>query len=439
MDHTASAPRAVPWKLTAATVVGNTIEFYDFTVYGTLTALVFNQLFFPAADPAVGTLLAFATFAVGFLSRPLGGAVFGHLGDRFGRKPMLMWSLGVMGGATFLMGLLPTYATAGVWAPIMLTVLRFCQGIGIGGEWGGAVSLMVENAPPRRRGWYGSLVQTGSALGIILSALTVTVLLAALSSEQLLSWGWRIPFLLSIVLVAVGVVVRLHIDESPEFQRLRATDRPARVPLWETLRSHPGTIGLAIGLYVAIAAFGFVVGVFVISYIVDQLGMPRSVAVSANLVGAFFYLAGILVAGRLSDRIGRLRAYLACGVLLVPTPFVLFALLDTRSVPIVFVACCLAQFVGGLPYGVQAALFCELFPARLRYTGISLGFQIATVLGGALAPTVASLLFAASGGNSSSIAAYLSALAVLMIACTLGVRRRFPARPAAPRLEEGVA
>jgi MHS family shikimate/dehydroshikimate transporter-like MFS transporter len=439
MDHSASSPRSVPWKLTAATVTGNTIEFYDFTVYGTLTALVFNQLFFPEADPAVGTLLAFATFAVGFLSRPLGGAVFGHLGDRFGRKPMLMWSLGVMGAATFLMGLLPTYATAGVWAPILLTVLRFCQGFGIGGEWGGAVSLMVENAPPRRRGWYGSLVQTGSALGIILSALTVTILLATLSTDQLLSWGWRIPFLLSIVLVAVGVVVRLQIDESPEFLLLRATDRPARAPLWETVRRHPGTIALAIGLYVAIAAFGFVVGVFVISYIVDQLDMPRSVAVNANLVGAFFYLAAILVAGRLSDRVGRLRAYLACGVLLVPTPFVLFALLDTRSVPMVFVACCLAQFVAGLPYGVQAALFCELFPARIRYTGISLGFQIATVLGGALAPTVASLLFAASGGSSASIAAYLSALAVLMVACTLGVRHRFTARVAAPRLEEGVA
>ncbi|WP_171055536.1 MULTISPECIES: MFS transporter [unclassified Nonomuraea] len=417
----ATAPRTVPWKLTAATIVGNTIEFYDFTIYGTLTALVFGRLFFPTSDPLAGTLLAFGTFAVGFVSRPLGGVLFGHLGDRLGRKPTLTWSLGVMGTATFLMGLLPTYADIGVWAPIMLTFLRFCQGLGIGGEWGGAVSLMVESAPPSRRGWYGSLVQTGSGFGIILSSLTLTTLLATLGTGDLLAWGWRIPFLVSVVLVGVGVVVRMQIQESPEFREVKAGERVERAPVWQTVRQHPRTIALAIGMYVAIAAFGFVIGVFVISYTVQELGLSRELAVAANLVNGVFYVIGILVAGALSDRIGRRRTYLLCGLLLIPAPFLYFALIDTRSIPLILAGSVFVGLVSGLPYGVQAALFCELFPARLRYSGISLGFQVATVLGGALAPTVASLLFA-TAGHSWAISAYIAGLAVIMVLCTLAVR-----------------
>ncbi|TDD16862.1 MFS transporter [Nonomuraea diastatica] len=418
---TGASTRAVPWKLTAATIVGNTIEFYDFTIYGTLTALVFGRLFFPTSDPLAGTLLAFGTFAVGFVSRPLGGVLFGHLGDRLGRKPTLTWSLGVMGTATFLMGLLPTYADIGVWAPILLTFLRFCQGLGIGGEWGGAVSLMVESAPPSRRGWYGSLVQTGSGFGIILSSLTLTTLLATLGTGELLAWGWRIPFLVSVVLVGVGVVVRLQIQESPEFREVKAEERVERAPVWQTVREHPRTIALAIGMYVAIAAFGFVIGVFVISYTVQELGLSRELAVTANLVNGVFYVIGILVAGALSDRIGKRRTYLLCGLLLIPAPFLYFALLDTRSIPLILAGSVFVGLVSGLPYGVQAALFCELFPARLRYSGISLGFQVATVLGGALAPTVASLLFAAAE-HSWAISAYIAGLAVIMVLCTLAVR-----------------
>ncbi|MEO3804582.1 MFS transporter [Nonomuraea sp. B1E8] len=413
--------RAVPWKLTAATIVGNTIEFYDFTIYGTLTALVFGRLFFPTSDPLAGTLLAFGTFAVGFVSRPLGGVLFGHLGDRLGRKPTLTWSLAVMGTATFLMGLLPTYADIGVWAPIMLTFLRFCQGLGIGGEWGGAVSLMVESAPPSRRGWYGSLVQTGSGFGIILSSLTLTTLLATLGTGELLAWGWRIPFLVSVVLVGVGVVVRMQIQESPEFHEVKAGKRVERAPVWQTVREHPRTIALAIGMYVAIAAFGFVIGVFVISYTVQELGLSRELAVTANLVNGVFYVIGILAAGALSDRIGKRRTYLLCGLLLIPAPFLYFALLDTRSIPLILAGSVFVGLVSGLPYGVQASLFCALFPARLRYSGISLGFQVATVLGGALAPTVASLLFAAAE-HSWAISAYIAGLAVVMVLCTLAVR-----------------
>jgi MHS family shikimate/dehydroshikimate transporter-like MFS transporter len=420
------------WKLSAATLIGNTIEVYDFNVYGTLTAIVFATLFFPSASPGVGILLAFVTYAVGFLSRPLGGIVFGHLGDKYGRRSMLMWSLCLMGGTTFCMGLLPTYATAGIWAPILLAVLRFAQGFGVGGEWGGAVSLMVESTAPKRRGWYASLVQTGSGWGIILSSATLSLLLAILGPAQLAAWGWRIPFLLSIVLVIVGIVVRRKIDESPVFQHVLEGEAPRKAPVLETIRRFPGRIGLAIGMYMGTAAFGYMLGVFVVSYLVHQLHLSQSVAVNANLVAGFFYIAGILLAGWLSDRFGRLRVYLLCGILLVIAPFLLFAMLGSGSVPMVFVAFAVADFIGGLPFGVTAALFTEMFPARIRYSGISLGFQIATVLGGALTPTIASLLLDATGGKWWSVATYVSALALLMIACILGVRGKVATNQPAP-------
>jgi MHS family shikimate/dehydroshikimate transporter-like MFS transporter len=427
--------RAGTWKLSAATLIGNTIEVYDFNVYGTLTAIVFAKLFFPTADPVVGILLAFVTYAVGFLSRPLGGIVFGHLGDRYGRRSMLMWSLCLMGGTTFCMGLLPTYATAGVWAPILLAVLRFVQGFGVGGEWGGAVSLMVESTAAKRRGWYASLVQTGSGWGIILSSATLSLLLAVLGPAELAAWGWRIPFLASILLVGVGVLVRRRIDESPAFQRVLEAEEPPKAPVLETIRRFPGRIGLAIGMYMATAAFGYLLGVFVVSYIVHQLHFSQSIAVNANLVAGFCYIAGILLAGWLSDRFGRLRVYLICAVLLVVAPFLLFAMLGAGTVPMVFLAFAVADFIGGLPFGVTAALFTEMFPARIRYSGISLGFQIATVLGGALTPTIASLLLNATGGEWWSVAGYVSVLALLMVGCILGVRRvRLTADEAEPAL-----
>lgn len=228
-------------KLITATVVGNTIEFYDFNVYGTLTALVFGTLFFPSENPFISTMLAFGTFAVGFLSRPVGGMIFGALGDRVGRKPMLMWSLGIMGAATFLMGCLPTYAQIGVLAPIILLVLRFVQGFGIGGEWGGAVTLMIEHSPKNRRGFFGSLVQTGSGFGIILASGTMVILLNLLNEQQLMSWGWRIPFIISVVLVLIGAYIRIHIEESPEFRDLKQDDSRApkqKSKLVQTISAH---------------------------------------------------------------------------------------------------------------------------------------------------------------------------------------------------------
>jgi MHS family shikimate/dehydroshikimate transporter-like MFS transporter len=405
-------------RLTAATVIGNTIEFYDFSIYGTLTALVFAQVFFPQTEPAVGTLLAFATFAVGFLSRPLGGILFGHLGDRIGRKPTLIFSMLLMGGATALMGLLPTYASVGVLAPILLVVLRFLQGFGLGGEWGGAVTLMIESAPRKRRGIFGAAVQTGSGLGIILATLTVTILTTALTPAQLVAWGWRIPLLLSVLLIAVGLFVRSRVEESPEFEKVQATAHVVRIPLVETLRRHWRTVLLAIGMYVAVAAFGFTQGVFFISYLITDVGVPRPTATTANLIAAVFYLLATLVGGLLSDKIGRTRAYVVGGVALIPAAFLMFGAGATGSIGLIFGAMGLVGALSGLAYGAQAALFFELFPAKLRYTGISLGFQTAAVLGGGLTPIFAALLVGATG-SATIVSLYIAGLSVLMIICTL--------------------
>ncbi|MCD1570810.1 MFS transporter [Agromyces mediolanus] len=423
-------------RLTAATVVGNAIEFYDFNVYGTLTAVVFGRLFFSAEDPVLGTFLAFTTFAVGFLARPIGGIVFGHFGDRIGRKPMLVASLLTMGIATMLMGLLPTYAQVGALAPVLLVLLRFVQGLGIGGEWGGAITLMMESAPERRRGIFGSAVQTGSGLGIMLSTGVVTLLFVLLTPEQIDAWGWRIPLLFSVVLVAVGLIIRSKIEESPAFREREAVAAPPRVPVFETLRKHWRMVLVAIGMYISVAAFGFTQGVFFVSYLVNQMQIAPATATLANLVAAAGYLLATLLGGWLSDRIGRTRAYLVGAVLILIAPFLMFGIGATGSVPLILAVMPVVGALGGVAYGAQAALFFELFPARVRYTGISLGFQIAAVLGGGLTPLIAASLTEATG-TTTSVSIYLGALTALMIVCTLVaprvIRREAAHEPSAVR------
>lgn len=423
-------------RLTAATVVGNAIEFYDFNVYGTLTAVVFGRLFFSAEDPVLGTFLAFTTFAVGFLARPIGGIVFGHFGDRIGRKPMLVASLLTMGIATMLMGLLPTYAQVGALAPVLLVLLRFVQGLGIGGEWGGAITLMMESAPERRRGIFGSAVQTGSGLGIMLSTGVVTLLFVLLTPEQIDAWGWRIPLLFSVVLVAVGLIIRSKIEESPAFREREAVAAPPRVPVFETLRKHWRMVLVAIGMYISVAAFGFTQGVFFVSYLVNQMQIAPATATLANLVAAAGYLLATLLGGWLSDRIGRTRAYLVGAVLILIAPFLMFGIGATGSVPLILAVMPVVGALGGVACGAQAALFFELFPARVRYTGISLGFQIAAVLGGGLTPLIAASLTEATG-TTTSVSIYLGALTALMIVCTLVaprvIRREAAHEPSAVR------
>lgn len=410
-------------RMTAATVVGNAIEFYDFNVYGTLTAVVFTRIFFPAQDPVVGTLLVFATFAVGFLARPIGGILFGHFGDRIGRKPMLVASLLTMGIATLLMGLLPTYAQVGALAPILLVLLRFVQGLGIGGEWGGAVTLMMESAPERRRGFFGGLVQSGSGLGILLSTGIVTLLFTALTPDQIYDWGWRLPLLFSVVLIIVGLIVRSRIEESPDFRQAESVveSRP-KVPVVETLRHHWRMVLLAIGMYLAVAAYGFTQGVFFVSYLVQKQHVLPATATFANLLAALGYLAATVLGGWLSDRLGRTMAYLVGAFPLLIGPFIMFGVGATGSVPLILATMPLIGAMGGIAYGAQASLFFELFPARVRYTGVSLGFQIAAVLGGGLTPLIAASL-SASTGTTTSVAIYIAALAVVMIVCTLAASR----------------
>lgn len=409
-------------RVTTASIVGNTIEFYDFSVYGTLTALVFGELFFPSFGPTAGTFFAFAAFGVGFVSRPLGGMIFGHFGDRFGRKPTLVVTLLVMGGATTLMAFLPTYAQIGIAAPALLVALRFVQGFGIGGEWGGAVSLMVESAPERRRGLYGAAVQTGSGLGIILSATTLSLLLTLLSRDQLLAWGWRIPLALSAVLVVVGLLVRVMIPESPQFDEVRAENEVVRLPLGHVLRHHYRTVLTAIGMYVGIGAFGFIQGVFFIAYITGSLGVADATATAVNLVAAATYLMTTVLGGWLSDLYGRRRTFLVGVSLMIPATFIMFGSAQSGSTAVLFAGMAVVGACSGLPYGVQASLFFELFPAKVRYTGISLGFQVAVVLGGGLSPTIAQFLSERTGGTVG-VSLYIVALALLAMFCTTIVTR----------------
>jgi len=426
MSQKLTAPTALPSrvlrKTAAATMVGNLIEFYDFNIYGTLSAIVFGRLFFANLDPVTATFMSLATFAVGFLARPLGGVVFGHFGDKFGRKPMLVASLLTMGAATTLMGVLPTYSAVGWIAPVLLVVLRFVQGLGIGGEWGGAVTLMLESAPERRRGIFGAVVQSGSGLGIILSTATITVLLATLSPAQMDAWGWRVPLLFSAVLVVVGLIVRARIEESPQFEALQSKSRVARAPFVETLRGHWRMVLLAIGMYIAVAAFGFTQGVFFTSYLVNTIHLPQSVATTANLVAAVFYLAATFLGGYLSDRIGRARTYIIGGIILIPAPFLMFGAGATGSVGLVYATMILIGLITGTGYGAQASLFFELFPARVRYTGISLGFQVAAVLGGGLTPLMAAALTQATG-STLAVSVYIAVLCVVLVFCTAAAPR----------------
>ncbi len=396
-----------------AGVVGYTIEFYEFSVFATMAALIFRDLFFPGTQPGAGMLLTFGSFAVGFFSRPLGGIVFGSLGDRIGRKPAMVWSLWIMGMATILIGLLPTYAAIGIAAPLLLTSLRFVQGFGLGGEWGGAVALVVEHAGTRRRGFYGSLVQTGSGFGTVLSSLTVALLLGTLGRAQMVAWGWRIPFMLSAALLAIGLWARALLTESPVFEKVRNRGELPDAPLIETLREHGRTVLLSIGVYTSLAAFGFLM-VFVTSYAIGVLGFSQIVVVNAMLAGSVAYLLAIPIGGLLSDRFGLWRAFMVCGVVRIPLCFAFFALLETRSVLLLVAGLLLAGVINGLLYGMQAALFVELFPARIRYTGMSLGFQAASVLGG-LIPLAATVLLGASGGKSWSISLLISGLCGLTV------------------------
>ncbi len=402
-------------QVVVASFVGTTIEWYDFFLYGTAAALIFNRLFFPTFDSLVGTLAAFGTYAVGFVARPLGGIVFGHYGDKIGRKSMLSLTLLLMGTATFCIGLLPTYNTIGVWAPVLLVVLRVVQGFGVGGEWGGAVLMAVEHAPAGKRGFYGSWPQVGVPAGLLLST-AVFSLVSALPEARLLTWGWRVPFLLSVILVGVGLFIRLRIQETPEFSRIKDTGQQARLPLLDAVRAHPGNILLAMGARVAENGFFYVYSVFALVYVTEQLGLSRSTILNGVLLATVCELFAIPAFGALSDHVGRRPVYMAGAAFSALFAFPFFWLLDTQQTALVWLAVVLGLSLGhGAMYGPQASFFSELFGTRVRYSGASLGYQLASVFAGGLSPLIATALLAWSGGNPWPIAVYMVAMALITL------------------------
>jgi len=411
---TERAPETSSVRLVAvASFIGTTIEWYDFFLYGTASALVFNRLFFPTFDPLTGTLAAYGTYAVGFFARPLGGIVIGHYGDKIGRKSMLVLTLVVMGVATFLIGLLPTYEQIGPWAAVGLILLRVAQGFGVGGEWGGAVLMAVEHAPPGTRGYYGSWPQIGVPAGLVLST-AVFAVFSNLPDAQFLTWGWRVPFLLSALLVIVGLVIRVRILETPAFARMKEEAREARQPIVEVLTTYPKQVLLAMGARFAENGAFYIYSVFVLTYATQQVKMSQQVVLNGILIGAGIELLAIPFFGALSDRVGRRPVYLfgACATALWAYP--LFRLLDTASPPLVWLALIVAfVFSHAAMYGPQAAFLSELFGTRVRYSGASLGAQLAGVVAGAPAPFVATLLLTRYG--SVALAMYLIAMALVTI------------------------
>jgi metabolite-proton symporter len=399
-------------KIAFASFIGTTIEYYDFYIYGLAAALVFPALFFPKLDPASGLLASFATYGVAFLARPLGGAIFGHFGDRVGRKTVLIMSLLLMGASTFLVGILPGYEVIGLLAPILLIALRFLQGIGLGGEWAGAVLMAAEHAPAGKRAFYAGFPQLGPAPAYLMSAGIFLALVSALSPAQFDAWGWRIPFLLSIVLVGVGLFIRFKLAETPVFQEIMDRHGEARLPLWEVLRTCPKTVILAAGAGILIFSFFYIVTVFSISYGVTQLDLPRSTMLYCVMIAAVFMGFGVLLFAAISDRFGRRNLSLFSTAFVGLWGFPMFLLVDTGNPVLITFAFSVGFFAWSAMYGPMGAFFSELFPARVRYSGCSLSFALAGVLGGALAPMIAVKLMAATGA-SWSVALYLSAMALV--------------------------
>ena len=401
-------------KVALASLVGTTIEWYDYFIYGTTAALIFNQLFFPSFEPLAGTLAAFATFAVGFFARPLGGVIFGHYGDKIGRKTMLVLTLFLMGGATFLIGLLPTVDTIGIWAPILLVTLRIIQGLGLGGEWGGAALMVSEHSPPNRRGFYASSVQMGAAGGLVISAAAIGAVSQFTSDEQFAAWGWRIPFLASILLIGVGMYIRLQIEESEAFRRIKEAGTEARMPIIDVFRTRPKNVILAAGTSGANNVVFYTVSVFTVSYGVSQLGFSQSTMLWYQMITAAVYFVTLPLFGALSDRVGRRELILACVILMALFSFPYFWLVNTGIGPVVLLAMvlALAVFQSGA-YAPQSAFIPELFDTRVRYSGAALGYNLATMIFGGTSPFIATALFAWAGEESWAVSLYVVAICVV--------------------------
>jgi MFS transporter, MHS family, shikimate and dehydroshikimate transport protein len=394
-DESGTRPGGLRRVVTGA-LVGTALEWYDFFIYGTAAALVFNRLFFPQADPAVGTLTAFLTFGVGFVFRPLGGILFGHIGDRIGRRETLILTTLVMGVSTGVIGLLPTYDSIGVWAPTLLVVLRVLQGLGAGAEFGGASTLLAEHAPPARRGYYTSFAQTGVQIGLVLA--TVSFLLVGLLPEdQLYSWGWRVPFLVSFALIGVALYVRLRVEESPVFRAMAKEQRVIKLPVLETLRSYPRNMLIGVGAHIADTAAVYLFATFTVSYATGTLGIPRGTVLTGVIVFGVVVIALQPVYGALSDRIGRKPLNVFSVVFLAAFIFPFFWLLRTEQPVLVVLALVVATALGVAPMiAVQPAFYAELFGARVRYSGFATSREVGAALAG-FTPLIAASMITADG------------------------------------------
>jgi metabolite-proton symporter len=405
-------------KVIVASLIGTSLEWYDFFIYGTAAALVFNEIFFPSFEPLVGTLLAFTTYAVGFVARPLGGLIFGHYGDRIGRKNVLVVTLLVMGIATFLIGLMPTYASIGVWAPILLVALRFLQGLGLGGEWGGAVLMTLESGESHKRGLNASWPQVGVPIGLLLANGVLSLMSVLTNEAAFLSWGWRVPFLLSGVLIIVGLWIRMTIAESPLFREVEETHTKAGAPIMEVLRRYPKQVLLAIGARVGVDVAFYTFVLFITTYVATHLGLPRHYALNAVLIAAAVQVVLIPLFGSLSDRFARRPVYLAGAIGAAVWVFVFFPMLDTGLFWLIVLATVIALVLHAAMYGPQAAFISEMFPTKVRYTGASMGYQLAGIIGGALAPII-SVALLDRFGTSIAVSLYAVAMLIVTIVCVL--------------------
>ncbi|MGE7879346.1 MFS transporter [Peribacillus muralis] len=411
-------------RILIASLVGSSIEWFDYFLYGTVAALVFNQLFFVNEDPTIGLLLSYASFALAFFIRPFGGVIFSHIGDRIGRKKTLVLTLSIMGIATFGMGLLPTYQAVGIWAPILLITLRLVQGLGIGGEWGGALLLAVEYAPAEKRGLFGAIPQMGVTIGMLLGTIALSFM-TLLPENAFMTWGWRLPFIFSALLVFFGLWIRKGIDETPSFKKVKESGEVPKLPIVETLKNYWREVIIAVGAKVVETAPFYIFSTFVVSYATTNLGFSRTATLTAVMIATIITTILIPIMGMLSDKIGRKKLFIAGTIGMALFAFPYFWLLQQKSVPLLIIATVIGLGIIWAPItAVLGTMFSEIFDARIRYTGITLGYQIGAALAGGTAPLVATALLNRFNNSYVPVAIYIIFASVLSLAAIWAVKER---------------